>query len=93
VLALFVYTAYNICMQYTLRNIPEYLDAALRRSAHRQGKSLNEVAVHALTNGAGVGEGPRQKRDLREIAGSWREDMAFESALASQDTVDSALWP
>jgi plasmid stability protein len=32
-------------MQYTIRNIPDYLDAELRGVAHRQGKSLNEVAV------------------------------------------------
>jgi plasmid stability protein len=80
-------------MQYTIRNVPEYLDAALRDAARRKGKSLNEVAVLALVRGAGLGESPRRKRDLGDLAGSWREDAAFNSALAAQDTIDEEMWP
>jgi plasmid stability protein len=80
-------------MQYTIRNVPEYLDAALREAARRQGKSLNEVAVLALVRGAGLGESLRRKRDLGDLAGSWREDAAFNSALAAQDTIDDGMWP
>ena len=80
-------------MQYTVRNIPDYLDAALRDAARREGKSLNEVAVLALVRGAGLSESPRRKRDLTDLAGSWREDSAFDSALAAQDTIDDSLWP
>ena len=80
-------------MQYTVRNIPDYLDAALRDAARREGKSLNEVAVSALVRGAGLSESPRRKRDLADLAGSWREDSAFDSALAAQDTIDDSLWP
>ena len=40
-LAFSAYNAYNICMQYTIRNIPDPLDEALRRAARQQGKSLN----------------------------------------------------
>lgn len=79
-------------MQYTIRNIPEHLDAALRSSAHQQGKSLNEVAIEALARGAGVSGVPRRQRDLRDIAGSWRKDPAFDRALADQDTIDEAMW-
>jgi len=78
-------------MQYTIRNVPPPLDAALRRSAHEQGKSLNEVAIEALTRGAGLSERWPQ-RDLSDIAGSWRKDAAFDSALAAQDTIDEELW-
>ncbi len=80
-------------MQYTIRNVPEYLDTALRSTARQQGKSLNEAAVQALVRGAGLSEGPRRKRDLGDLAGSWREDKAFDRALAAQDTVDEELWP
>jgi hypothetical protein len=80
-------------MQYTIRNVPEYLDAALRGKARKQGKSLNEVAVEALASGAGIGEGPRRRRDLKGIAGSWRRDPAFDKALAAQDAIDPAMWP
>lgn len=85
--------AYNGSMQYTLRNVPDPVDAALRRSARERGKSLNDVAVEALARGAGVtGERGRQ-RDLSDIAGSWQKDAAFDRALAEQDTVDEKMWP
>ena len=84
--------AYNQRMQYTLRNIPNYLDAALRGSAREQGKSLNEVAVEALTRGAGLAETPQRQRDLQDIARSWHKDPAFDAAIAAQDTVDQEMW-
>ena len=84
--------AYNTCMQYTIRNVPNYLDAALRVSAREQGKSLNEVAIEALARGFGLGQARVRQRDLSDIAGSWRKDPAFERALATQDTVDEEMW-
>ncbi len=79
-------------MQYTIRNIPEILDAALRQSARQQGKSLNEVAVEALARGAGLTESRSRQRDLDDIAGSWRRDPEFDRALAAQDTIEEDLW-
>ncbi len=92
VLAVAACSAYNYCMQYTVRNVPERLDAALRRTAREQGKSLNEVAVEALARGAGISEPRSRQRDLSDIAGSWRKDPAFDRAVDSQDTVDEELW-
>src|ERR1700689_2112789 len=92
VLAFFACTAYNNCMQYTIRNVPEYLDAALRSSADAEGKSLNEVAIEALARGPGFKEHRSGPRDLHDIAGSWRKDPAFDSAVAAQDTIDEAMW-
>ncbi len=80
-------------MQYTIRNVPDYLDAALRGSAREQGKSLNEVAIEALARGAGLKDCPHRRRDLADVAGSWRDDAAFDSALAAQDTIDEEMWP
>lgn len=91
-LALCACTAYNRCMQYTIRKVPKSLDAALRRRAHEQGKSLNEVAVEALARGVGISGEHSPQRDLRDIAGTWHNDRAFDSALAAQDTVDKELW-
>ena len=79
-------------MQYTIRNIPEPVDTALRRHAREQGKSLNDVAVEALARGAGITEQKSKQRDLRDIAGSWRKDPAMERALAAQDAVDEDMW-
>lgn len=80
-------------MQYTIRNIPDYLDAALRNLAREQGKSLNEAAVLALVRGAGLGEISIRKRDLGDIAGTWQEDPAFDSAIAEQQKIDESMWP
>jgi hypothetical protein len=79
-------------MQYTIRNVPGSLDDALRRSAREKGKSLNEVALDTLARGAGLSEDRVRRRDLGDIAGSWRKDPAFDKALAAQDMVDEDLW-
>jgi hypothetical protein len=79
-------------MQYTIRNIPQLLDEALRRVAREKGKSLNEVAIEALARGAGITQERSRQRDLADIAGTWRKDAAFDSALAAQDTVDEDMW-
>lgn len=85
-------SAYNCCMQYTIRNVPEYLDAALRVAAREQGKSLNEVAIEALARGAGLGQQQCRRRDLHDIAGTWQEDAAFDIAITAQDTIDEEMW-
>jgi len=84
--------AYNICMQYTIRKVPQGIDAALRRRAREQGKSLNEVTIEALVRGAGIGESRGRQRDMGDIVGTWRNDRAFDRALAAQDAIDPELW-
>ena len=79
-------------MQYTIRGIPAEIDKALRRRARASGKSLNEVAVEALREGAGVAATPRKRRDLSDIVGTWKPDKELEEALADQDRVDEDLW-
>jgi hypothetical protein len=79
-------------MQYTIRKVPNSLDEALRRAARERGKSLNEIAIEALARGAGVTGDRDRQRDLADIAGTWRKDPAFDSALAAQDTIDEEMW-
>jgi hypothetical protein len=79
-------------MQYTIRGIPEAIDAAVRERARAEGKSLNEVAVEALADGLGLGTSDVVRRDLSDVAGTWRKDAAVEAALAAQDRVDADLW-
>jgi hypothetical protein len=93
VLAFYACNAYTLCMQYTVRNVPRTLDEALRRAARERGKSLNEVTIEALARGAGVSRERGRQRDLSDVAGTWREDPAFDGTLAAQDTVDEEMWP
>jgi len=79
-------------MQYTIRNVPDYLDGVLRDAAREQHKSLNEVMVEALARGAGVAECRVRQRDLGDIVGTWQEDPAFDSAVADQRRIDEDMW-
>jgi len=81
----------NAC-NTTIRKVPNALDAALRRRAAEQGKSLHEVAIEALARGAGVSGEQVRQRDLRDVAGIWRKDRAFDLAIADQDAIDKELW-
>lgn len=65
---------------------------ALRRRAQEQRRSLNEVALEALAQGAGVSGEQSPRRDLQDIAGTWHKDRAFERAIAEQDSVDEEMW-
>ena len=84
--------AYNTCMQYTLRGIPSAVDLALRARARAAGKSLNEAALDALADASGAAGSRRKRRDLGDIAGTWKSDKAITTALADQDRVDEDLW-
>jgi hypothetical protein len=35
---------------------------------------------------------PRKRRELGDIAGTWKTVKSFESALADQDRIDKDLW-
>jgi hypothetical protein len=92
VLALIAGDAYTKCMQYTIRSIPPAIDEAVRERARAEGKSLNEVAVEALADGLGLGDEDVVRRDLSDVVGTWKKDVAVEAALAAQDRVDPDLW-
>lgn len=83
---------YNVCMQYTIRNIPKKVDRALRDRAKAERKSLNQVAIDALKAATGLSGQPVKRRDLSDIAGSWISDPAVEAALRDQDRVDPEAW-
>ena len=68
------------------------MDQALRSKARQSAKSLNAVAIEALTTGAGLAEKPVIHHDLDQLAGTWVEDAAFDEAIRAQDTVDPAIW-
>jgi predicted nucleotidyltransferase len=79
-------------IQYTLRNVPPVLDRALRRRAKQLSKSLNEVALEALSKGAGATHEVREQHDLDFLFGSWVDDPEVDQALAEQRKVDADLW-
>jgi hypothetical protein len=78
--------------QYTLRNVPARVDQTLRRRAKESGLSFNQVALDALTIGAG--EPARPKRDLCEIVGSLsrKEADKLDDEIRLQRQIDPGLW-
>ena len=79
-------------MQYTIRNIPEAVDARLRERAREERRSLNEVVVQLLTRALGLSGETLRHRDLGDLAGTWDDDPAFDEALVDQDSVDPDIW-
>lgn len=92
VLTTYACIPYNKFMQYTIRKVPNSLDAVLRRRAREEGKSLHAVAIEALARGAGISEDRTRQRNLHDITGTWAQDRAFNRALADQDAIDKELW-
>lgn len=78
--------------QYTLRAVPKVIDLALRRRARQETKSLNAVAVEALARGLEIDAQPAEHTDLDALIGTWREDPAFDRAVADFERVDVAAW-
>lgn len=80
-------------VQYTVRDVPSAVDAALRRKAKLQGKSLNRLVCDALAREADLdAEEERRHHDLDKLAGLWEPDPAFDAAIAAQDAIDDELW-
>jgi hypothetical protein len=78
-------------MQYTIRGVPPAVDAALRKRVRVSGKSLNQVVIEALAEGAVISL-QRKRRNVDDIAGTWIEDKAFDEAIAAQDQIDWDMW-
>ncbi len=67
------------------------IDLCLRRRAREEGKSLNQIALDALGRGSGLRE-EIVHHDLDELAGTWKKNAAFDSAIRAQDKIDRKLW-
>jgi predicted alpha-1,6-mannanase (GH76 family) len=80
-------------VQYTVRDVPAYVDKALRRKAQQARKSLNAVVRDALVREVGGVDTPaRIYTDLDALAGAWVDVPGFDEAREAQDQVDPTLW-
>jgi len=79
-------------MRYTLRKIPRDVDAALRQRAKQEGKSLNQIALEALSRGLGTAQSPSKFHDLDFVIGTWVEDPEFDKIIEEQRQIDSEMW-
>ena len=79
-------------IQYTIRQVPEEVDACLRELAVKEGYSLNSKVLDVLSRAAGATESALRFHDLDRLSGSWVEDDVCERALAAFGEVDESLW-
>ena len=79
-------------MQYTLRNVSKELDAAVRRRAAREKRSLNDVVLRAIAEGLGVASADAPRRSFAALVGAAPRDRALAVALEAQRTIDPELW-
>lgn len=80
-------------MQYTLQDIPDELERALRERAAAEQKSLDAAILDALARGLGVEPTPTLKRrDLTGIAGRNLIDQDMQAVFDEQRRIDPDLW-
>jgi hypothetical protein len=79
-------------VQYTIRQVPEEVDARLRELAVKEQCSLNYAVLDVLSRASGAIGEPLIFHDLDSLAGSWVEDGAFDTAVAAFAQVDEGLW-
>lgn len=75
----------------TIHQLPAELNQALQQTAREMKRSVDEIAVAALTKGLPLIAGKRF-HDLDHLAGTWQEDPAFDEAIRAQNQVDGSLW-
>lgn len=76
--------------QYTIRQVPSRIDEALRRKAKEKGISLNQMLLDTLAES--VCEDAARYHDLDELAGTWKQDKAFDEAVKASDRIDPSDW-
>ena len=80
-------------MQYTIRKVPKAVDKALRAKAKAEGKSLNQLAIEALAQRAGVGSAvSAPKRDLSFMRTHPDDTKAIRQAHELCDQIDPEMW-
>lgn len=79
-------------MTYTLDNVPEELDSALRALAAAEHKSPEQTILDALARGLGLSEPAQKRRDLSGIAGARTIDERTRAAFEEQRRIDPELW-
>ena len=84
--------AYSVGMQYTVRDIPDDVNKALRDKARAKGKSINRSVVEALRHGLCLDTPMQKKRDLSDFIGKSKPDPDMDKALAEFNQIDWEDW-
>lgn len=80
--------------QYTIRNVPENLDARLRALSARRRKSLNKIILEQLESSLDKKDSKKDfvNHDFDDLFGSWEDDPLFDKIIAEGRQVDPKDW-
>lgn len=91
-----LYDIYDIIFmnQLILRQIPNDLNTLLRKTARREGSSLNKLAIRLLKKAVGLQDSSRKKRDFSKLSGTWSQEEAdeFIENTKAFEKIDSEIW-
>jgi len=80
-------------MHYTINDLPDDLDRALRERAAAEHTSLDAIIVDLLAKGLDIESPPPvKKRDLSEFVAMGKFDPETEAALRDQGRIDWEQW-
>jgi len=80
--------------QITIRDIPEKIEAYIRKRASKEGVSLSKAVNDMLAESSGLKDKGKRNRDLSVFAGTWsREEAArFEKTQEAFEHIDGDEW-
>jgi plasmid stability protein len=80
--------------QYTIRNIPDPVDKALRKRAKQTNKSFNKTVVEILSLQTLGTTKPSQNDNFDWLYGAGSKSLGhdFEEAIKEQSKTDARLW-
>jgi hypothetical protein len=80
--------------QITIRNLPEHVEAELRRLAAEKRLSLSRMASLLVLRGMGFEPEGGKRRDVSCVFGRWdpEEYAEFQTNTALFDKIDDELW-
>lgn len=87
-----VYTVGMKTLQYTIRNIPEPFDQALRKRARLSGKSFNQTVLDVLAVGITGSHADSLPSNFEWLFNSGGLDKEFDQAITDLSKPDKSLW-
>ena len=80
--------------QYTVRDVPEHVNARVREVAHQEDISMNTAILRTLDRGLGLSGQRIVRRKLRRLVSTPAEiDVTgWQKTLRALDVVDEAVW-
>ncbi len=80
--------------QITIRDLPDSLEAYIRKRAKKEKRSLSKVVNEMLEDASGLRDDAKRFRDLSAFSGSWSavEAAEFQKTQEAFERIDEDAW-